>query len=80
MKRHELPSLLGLAARAAFAPRLGGLASELIGSCSVENTGGRQTWKTATGDLSGAAGGQYPYLKFTGGDGSQFNVDYWKFE
>ncbi len=60
--------------------RFGGLEGKPIGTCKVENTGGRQTWKTVTCDVSGAAGVQDLYLKFTGGDGPLFNVDYWIFE
>ncbi|HWI59185.1 MAG TPA: carbohydrate-binding protein, partial [Bacillota bacterium] len=60
--------------------RLGGLEGKLIGTCKVENTDGGQTWKTATCEVSGAAGVQDLYLKFTGGDGSLFKLNYWKFE
>ena len=60
--------------------RLGGLDGKLIGTCKVENTGGPQTWKAATCEVSGAAGVQDLYLKFTGSAGSQFNLDYWKCE
>jgi arabinoxylan arabinofuranohydrolase len=52
----------------------------LIGTCKVESTGGLQTWKTAACDVADATGVQDLYLKFTGGGGSLFNVDYWKFE
>ena len=60
--------------------RLGGLDGKLMGTCKVENTGGLQTWKSATCEVSDAKGVQDIYLKFTGGEGSLFNVDYWKFE
>ena len=60
--------------------RLGRLDGKLIGTCMVENTGGQQAWKTATCEVSDAAGVQDLYLKFVGGDGPLFKVDYWRFE
>jgi arabinoxylan arabinofuranohydrolase len=60
--------------------RLGGLDGQLIGTCQVENTGGQQTWKDVSCKVTGATGVQDLYLKFTGGEGSLFNVDFWKFE
>jgi arabinoxylan arabinofuranohydrolase len=60
--------------------RLGGLDGKLIGTCQVENTGGQQTWKDVSCKVIGATGVQDLYLKFTGGEGSLFNVDFWKFE
>lgn len=53
---------------------------KLIGTGKVANTGGQQSWKDISCEISGALGVQDLYLKFTGGDGSLFNVDYWKFE
>lgn len=58
---------------------LGNLDGKLIGTCKVENTGGVQTWKDATCEISGATGVQNLYLKFTGGEKPLFNLDYWKF-
>jgi arabinoxylan arabinofuranohydrolase len=60
--------------------RIGAPDGKLIGTCTVENTGASQTWRTATCEVSGAIGVQDLYLKFTGGGGSLFNLDYWKFE
>jgi arabinoxylan arabinofuranohydrolase len=60
--------------------RLGSLDGKLIGTCKVESTGGQQTWKEVSGEVTGATGVQDLYLKFTGGEGSLFNVDSWKFE
>jgi arabinoxylan arabinofuranohydrolase len=60
--------------------RLGQLEGKLLGTCKVENTGGAQAWKTAMCEVSGAAGVQDLYLKFTGADDTLFNLDYWKFE
>lgn len=58
----------------------GGVDGKLIGTCKVEGTGGQQTWKNVSCDVADATGVQDHYLKFTGGDGPLFNVDYWKFE
>lgn len=60
--------------------RLGGPEGRLIGTCKAENTGGWQTWKTVSCDVSGATGVQDLCLKFTGGDKSLLNLDYWRFE
>lgn len=60
--------------------RLGHPDGKLIGTCQVENTGGWQTWKTATCDVAGASGVQDLYLKFTGSNGPLLNLDYWQFE
>ncbi len=60
--------------------RLGDLQGQLIGVCQVEASGGAQKWRSAACEVSGAAGVQDLYLKFTGDDGPLFNLDYWKFE
>jgi arabinoxylan arabinofuranohydrolase len=60
--------------------RLGGPDGKLIGTCKVENTGGWQSWKPATCDVSGATGVQDLCLKFTGGDQPLMNLDHWQFE
>lgn len=56
--------------------RLGSATGTLIGTCSVPSTGGAQTWKDATCNVTGASGVKDLYLKFTGGS---FNFDYWQF-
>lgn len=60
--------------------RLGGPDGKLIGTCKVENTGGWQTWKPVSCEVSGATGIQDLCLKSTGGDKPLLNLDYWKFE
>ena len=60
--------------------RVGALDGKLIGVCKVENTGGQQTWKTVSTEVSDIVGVQDLYLKFTGGDGPLFNLNYWIFE
>lgn len=51
----------------------------LIGTCAVAGTGGWQTWVTKTCTVSGATGIHDLYLRFTGGSGFLFNVNWWKF-
>jgi arabinoxylan arabinofuranohydrolase len=60
--------------------RLGGVDGKLIGTCKVENTGGSQSWKDASCDVSDATDVQDLYLKFTGGGRPLLNLDFWKFE
>jgi len=50
-----------------------------IGTCAVSNTGGWQTWTTRSCPVSGAAGPHDLYLKFTGGGGYLFNVNWFQF-
>ncbi|MEV0902960.1 family 43 glycosylhydrolase [Actinoplanes sp. NPDC049802] len=59
--------------------RLGGPTGTLAGTCTVPGTGGWQTWTSVTCPVSGATGTQDLYLRFTGGTGSLFNVDWWQF-
>ena len=58
---------------------LDSLSGTLIGTCTVSNTGGWQTWVTRSCPVSGAAGIHDLYLKFTGGSGYLFNVNWWQF-
>src|SRR5690606_34475404 len=51
----------------------------LIGNCDVPGTGGAQTWSTVTCAITGAAGVHDLYLRFTGGDGALFNLNWWQF-
>ena len=51
----------------------------LVGTCAVPGTGGWQTWVTRTCSVSGVTGVHNVYLKFTGGSGYLFNVNWWKF-
>jgi glucuronoarabinoxylan endo-1,4-beta-xylanase len=59
--------------------RLDGITGPLVGTCSVAETGGWQTWVTATCNVSGASGTHNLYLRFTGGSGYLFNVNWFKF-
>ncbi|WP_081687480.1 family 43 glycosylhydrolase [Glycomyces tenuis] len=60
--------------------RLDGPEGALVGSCDVPVTGGWQTWQAVTCPVSGAIGKHDLYLRFTGGSGHLFNVDWWRFE
>ncbi|MFF5232651.1 family 43 glycosylhydrolase [Dactylosporangium sp. NPDC000521] len=51
----------------------------LVGTCTVAGTGGWQTWTSVTCPVSGATGTHDLYLKFTGGSGNLFNVNWWQF-
>jgi arabinoxylan arabinofuranohydrolase len=59
--------------------RLGSPTGTLAGTCAVPGTGGWQTWTSVTCPVSGATGTQDLYLRFTGGGGSLFNVNWWQF-
>jgi arabinoxylan arabinofuranohydrolase len=51
----------------------------LIGTCPVGATGGWQIWTTATCGVTGATGMHDLFLRFTGGSGSLFSVNWWSF-
>jgi len=51
----------------------------LIGTCAVTGTGGAQTWTTKNCTVTGATGVHDLFFKFTGGSGSLFNFNWWKF-
>ena len=59
---------------------LDGLAGTLIGTGAVTPTGGWQTWTTVTCGVGGASGVHDLYLKFTGGSGYLFNVNWWQMQ
>ena len=59
--------------------RLDSPTGTLIGTCSVQGTGGWQNWVTRTYTVSGASGIHDLYFKFTGGSGFLFNFNWWKF-
>lgn len=51
----------------------------LVGTCTVPVTGGWQTWTTTTCAVSGATGTRDVFLRFAGGSGNLFNVNWWQF-
>jgi beta-glucosidase len=59
--------------------RLDSLTGTLVGTCAVTGTGGWQTWTTKSCTISGVSGIHNLYLKFTGGTGSLFNLNWFKF-
>ncbi|MBP2479655.1 hypothetical protein JOF53_008527 [Crossiella equi] len=67
------------AAGGAIELRLGGPSGTLVGRCAVGGTGGWQNWATVSCPVSGATGTQDLHLRFTGGSGYLFNLDWWQF-
>ncbi len=59
--------------------RLDNINGPLIGVCQVVPNGEWQSWVNATCDVSGVSGKHDLYLKFTGGSGYLFNINWWKF-
>ena len=59
--------------------RLDSITGTLIGTCSVAGTGDWQTWSTSTCSVSGVTGTHDLYLKFTGGSGYLFNINWFQF-
>jgi len=59
--------------------RLDSATGTLVGTCSVPGSGGWQTWTTVTCATTGATGTHDLYLRFTGGSGYLFNMNWWQF-
>ena len=59
--------------------RLDAVSGTVVGTCTVPATGGWQTWTTVTCPVNGATGTHDLYLRFTGGSGNLFNVNWWQF-
>ena len=59
--------------------RLDSINGTLIGTCPVTGTGGWQNWVDVKCNVSGASGKHDVYLKFTGGSGYLFNLNWFKF-
>ncbi|GGG65454.1 carbohydrate-binding protein [Paenibacillus radicis (ex Gao et al. 2016)] len=60
--------------------RLGSLTGTLAATCTVPGTGGWQNWTTVTCAVSGnPTGVQTLFLKFTGGAGNLFNINWFRF-
>lgn len=58
--------------------RVGGVDGTKIGEVPVEPTGGWQTWKTVTTDISNVTGIHDVYLIFKGGESYLYNLNWWK--
>jgi arabinoxylan arabinofuranohydrolase len=50
-----------------------------VGRLNVGGTGGWQTWQTVSGSINRVTGVHHVYLRFVGGSGYLFNVDWWRF-
>lgn len=59
--------------------RLDAAGGTQIAAINVTNSGGFQTWKTMTADVSGASGVHDLYLSFAGGTGYLFNINHFVF-
>ena len=59
--------------------RLDSQTGKLVGTCAVAGTGGAQSWTTKSCPISGASGEHDLFFVFTGGSGSLFNFNWWKF-
>ncbi|MET7822776.1 family 43 glycosylhydrolase [Micromonospora zamorensis] len=59
--------------------RLDSASGPVVGTCTVGGTGGWQTWATTTCAVSGATGTRDLYLRFVGGSGNLFNLNWWQF-
>jgi hypothetical protein len=55
-------------------------AGKLVGTCTINGTGGWQSWLTKTCDVSDLSGVHDLYLLFTGGTGYLFNLNWWTFK
>ncbi|MER5702802.1 family 43 glycosylhydrolase [Micromonospora sp. NPDC002296] len=51
-----------------------------VGACAVPGTSGWQTWQTVSCPVTGASGTHDLYLRFSGGSGYLFNVNWWQFQ
>ncbi|MER7165689.1 family 43 glycosylhydrolase [Micromonospora sp. NPDC000207] len=59
--------------------RLDSPTGPLVGTCQVGGTGGWQNWTTTSCGVAGVTGTRDLYLRFTGGSGNLFNVNWWQF-
>ncbi|MGO4546054.1 carbohydrate-binding protein [Paenibacillus sp. 2TAB23] len=59
--------------------RLDSATGTLAGTCAVTGTGGWQSWTTKNCSVNTISGVHQLYLKFTGGTGNLFNVNWFKF-
>lgn len=59
--------------------RLGSASGSIIGTCTLTPTGGWQTWATKKIDITNTKGVYNLCLRFTGGSGYLFSVNWFKF-
>lgn len=60
--------------------RLDSKTGTIIGTCTVANTGGAQSWQTKSCTVNAPGGKHDLYLTFSGGSGSLFNFNWWRFQ
>ena len=75
-----LASVAAAADGATITMRLDSETGNAIGTLKVKSTGALDKWETQSCKITGARGVHDLYLKFFGGNGRLFNLDYWKFE
>ncbi|KNY25374.1 carbohydrate-binding protein [Pseudobacteroides cellulosolvens] len=59
--------------------RLDSINGKLVGTCSIPSTGGWQTWASKKIDIQKTTDVHKLYLKFTGGNGYLFSVNWFRF-
>ncbi|WP_281898985.1 glycoside hydrolase family 43 protein [Phytohabitans aurantiacus] len=59
--------------------RLGSASGAVVGTCTVSGTRGWQTWASVSCPVAGATGTHDLYLRFAGGSGYLFNLNWWQF-
>ncbi len=59
--------------------RIDGEEGPVIGTCKITGTGGWQTWADFSCNITETDGKHDVYLKFTGGDGYLFNLNWFEF-
>lgn len=59
--------------------RLDSTSGTVVGTCTVGGTGSWTTWTTVSCNVSGASGTRDLFLRFTGGSGYLFNMNWWQF-
>ncbi len=59
--------------------RVDSVTGPLVGNCPVSSSGDWQTWVNTECDVEGVSGVHDLYLRFTGGSGYLFNINWWKF-
>lgn len=52
----------------------------IVGVAEIPSTNGWQDWTEVTTNITGATGEHDLYLRFSGGEGYLFNIDWWKFK
>jgi hypothetical protein len=72
-------SMAAVATGGSIEIRLDSLSGNLLGTCSVKNTGGAGHWETQSCKVSRTKGIHDVFFVFKGGQGDLFHFDWWKF-